>query len=56
MEAVGRSLRNMWIIAKQEFSLFFASPLVSASTMLSSKRSGSGANCASSRPVPNTSR
>lgn len=28
MEAVGRSLRNMWIIAKQEFSMFFASPLV----------------------------
>jgi ABC-2 type transport system permease protein len=28
MESVGRSLRNMWIIAKQEFSLFFSSPLV----------------------------
>ncbi len=28
MESIGRSLRNVWVIAKQEFTLFFASPLV----------------------------
>ncbi|MGF1506148.1 MAG: hypothetical protein ACFB51_13610, partial [Anaerolineae bacterium] len=28
MQSVGRSLRTIWIIAKQEFSLLFGSPLI----------------------------
>lgn len=28
MEAVGRSFRNLWVIASHEFSLFFISPIV----------------------------